>query len=122
MQIPIDNQTKACNIVENHAKSCLQGCSGEADTNWGGGLLVQPQIEPKVTSTIGLKANRVFQPGGGVYYCDPFTNATLARPEICFDFVEFCYTNSKTIRQGLKMEILGGEGGGLLRDPFTNAT
>ena len=83
MQIPINNQTKACKIVENHAKSCLQGCSGEADTSWGGGLLVQPQIEPKVTSLIGLKANRVFQPAGGglllrpVYYCNPSATQDL---------------------------------------------
>ena len=39
MQIPINNQTKTSKIFEhhkNHAKSSLQGFSGETDAAWDG--------------------------------------------------------------------------------------
>ena len=64
---------KSSEIMWRHANSCLQGCSGEADTTWDGFYYCDLKFGKHLFLQKVLKQTG-FGPWRweGVYYCDPF--------------------------------------------------
>ena len=58
--------------MQTHAKSCLQGCSGEADTNWGGCYYCDLKFGPNLLLQKVLKQTGFGPWRGGFITATPF--------------------------------------------------